>query len=267
MSLAERISSVRNIPWASIQKLGSPLNRIPKQKEINQEELLELLIFLKDYDKAYSHTPDWLSMEEQDVQPVFVYCNVQYRGAEHNVIQNIIKLKDDDGNYQRPYYAFTRECYEVWQTRDGPLSIPVALTSRASQPNLESAKLITTFPRANILRGRVYLIRAEDMNVLDTHKRHGIIHSRKKIRIQIPIPHHFVDKDGCPFCLEEIRYTNAWAYLGKHKYWDNHLDGGFALDTCRLHDYRPTSKKSDKLGASQPFYYFNAAKVARGDFT
>lgn len=262
MTLAERITSRARIPWAKLQGFG---NNDPKQGDIDKDDFLDLKTFISDCDKAFSHTPDWMPMEELPVQPVFVYCNMQYRGKEHNVIENI--MKQTNGDVNKSPYAFTQECYEVWQTRDGINSIPIALTSRAPKLSNKTGTFQPTLPRASVLRGRVYFIPSGFMNELDYHKKNGIIHSRRKITVRVPYQITCYDLYRHPFEVEDVRDVEVWAYLGKHRYWDEHLDGGFTMDKCRLHDYRPADKPSNKLGASQPFYYFNAAKIARGDFT
>ena len=251
-----------NIPWEKIGNRIAKLETKPTVVKVPDLNVNETLINLREASGWYQRTPDQIALERQgEYTMVFLYCEFQRGGSKHTAIKDIIKLKDDGGNSLNPY-AFTKDAYEVWQTRDGINSYPVALTSHAAPISFKTGTL-SAYPKPAKLRGRVYLIRSDLMNWLDNAKQNGVQFRRSKIDVIIPYTRIFKDHYDNPIVIEDTTAISVWTYLGKHKHWDEKCSP-FDMDKCKLHDYRPTNKHSTRLAASLPFYYFNAPEIFKG---
>jgi hypothetical protein len=263
-----------SVDWPSLVNV-KPSFKAPDPLPFTKAQLFAFECLMKKIAELYTHTPDAMQLERQALVPVFVYGNETSGGTRYNVIKNMVKLTDDEGRSLSPY-AFTQDVFEVWQTHDEywkdengkdtdkiiQYAHPVALTSKAKTISM-STGTISTLPKAAKIRGRVYLMYSHELNVLDRYYQNGVRFRRQQITVQVPVVRQYYGWGNAQFSVEEVSTITAWAYLGKHKYWDDKLDGGYTLGRCQLHDYRQ-DKPSDKIGASAPFYFFNAGKIARG---
>jgi hypothetical protein len=209
----------------------------------------------------YSSTPDAVSMELTSLyQPVFIYCEVSAGGKQHNVIQNIIKLKDDDGKSANPQ-AFTKDRFEVWQTNNGSDSRPVALINKKTDRTPHIA-LTQPLPRPSHLKGRVYLVRSDCMNILDNYKMNGVVFRRRAVSVILPYRELLEDSNGVRRQTVELglELPNVWMYIGKRKYWDEWLDMGYTTRPCELHTY---PEKNTRWIGGEPFYEFKAREIAK----
>jgi hypothetical protein len=209
----------------------------------------------------YSNTPDAVRLELDSLyQPVFVYCELSAGGKEHHVIQNIIKLKDDDGQSANPQ-AFTKDRFEVWQTNNGSDSRPVALINKTPDRTPHIATL-QPLPRPSHLKGRVYLIRSDQMNIVDNYKRNGVVFRRKAVSVVLPCRPVLEDSNGVQRQLVEIgvELPNVWMYVGKRGYWDNWLDMGYTTRPCELRTY---PYPQTRWIGGEPFYEFLARDIAK----
>lgn len=279
------VNSMPTVPWAQVMgvKKKGVKTIIP---ELDPNELKLLLDRVEQKCGGFRRTGDWKSLEQREYAAVFVYCEVGKGGSQHSVVESIIRTKDDQGRSVNPH-AFTKECYEVWQTKDGPQSIPVALTSKAKPINNLNVNATSLFRPPAPMRGRITLVRADQLSRLDEYKRNGEKFNRVKIDVRVPFTIHTRELNSLlardemfvydtPTSIEVVETVSVWTYLGKHKYWDDRLDAGFSMEPCKICDFtepHPSSTRkrrgevkveTNSLACSTPFYYFNAIETARG---
>lgn len=234
------------------------VNVLPKAPSPDSVVPIEVLQLLKEIDAEYSWTPDWMQLEQTEYQPVFIYCNVGKGGKYHPIIQDIIKTKDACGRSCNPY-VFTKDRYEVLQTKDGPDSFPIAFPSDAS-PLTITPGLWMNGHMSGVVKGRVYFVRSDLMKQLDKFKQHGILFDRVKTRVCIP--YHIQWNDGdlgirrsaypTGTCLSEegIQGYGVWMYVARKEYWDTFPFSN--LERCGVSMY----KERQGIPPREPFYLF-----------
>lgn len=211
---------------------------------------VEFLLLHRANKAEYAHTPDWEKLELTLHQPVFIYCNLTKGGACHNVIEGIYKNKDDDDLSIGPY-VFTSRIYEVWQTKLGRASFPIALNSRARLLSPATGET-STLPARGRIKGRLYWIRSDMMKELDKFKLNGLLFRRRKVPILIPY------RTDNPANQENMEMMFAWMYVGRRRYWDDVPASN--LRRCRIINQRDL--RHNPVSVQHLYYFFDAWGVA-----
>lgn len=261
-----------NIPWS---RIGTAISSLDKKQPLVVPKSVfsasEVSALEQKYADEYKHTPDWMQLERHEYAAVFLYCNVMKGGSRHTIIENIYRIKDDDGNSANPY-AFTLNRFEAWQTRDGRLSTPVALTSDASP--LRLIPEMAHVPCTGKIKGRIFFIRSDQMKTLDAEKQNGVLFQRQKVKIQIPYRLQITNPiegfesytTGHTLTEERAHIVKVWMYIGIPDYWNN--VPMHSLERCGT-TYRTKIRKKfiypvpPKMWMPDaPYYYFNAWEIA-----
>ena len=232
---------------------------VPPAK-VKPVDLKKVRAYEQMFGAGYRHTKDWAFLEDTDYRVVFLYCDLMRGGKHHNLIEPIIRTKNDQGLSINPY-AFSKERYEVFQTKDGHNSYPVALPSKAP--------IISAVSGQRNARGKVkgwlYFVRSESMYVLDNHKQNSVKFRRKLVDIQIPYRIFWPNVLGCNPTDEDAHTIQAWMYVGVPEFWGEVPVRD--LDKCRLID--PTERKRGNRtyhshtrkrwhDENEPYYLFDA---------
>jgi len=275
MSLASAaLSFIPNrISWTKV--VG--VKRSPLITEYSKADLLRLQMFCKDCVTEYSWTPDWPELEEkQDYQPVFLYCNLMRGGALHHVIDGLYKTQDAEGLSINPYVFSGRPNWQVWQTKDGRDSFPIAFASGAPIPKLTTSPgTITKYPLRGYIKGRLYYIHSSVMKELDKVKQNGVLFDRRKIWIKYPYRIQDPNNTGVNPSEEQIHPMEVWMYVGREEYWGEvpHINlercgiSHFSLKRHRNHPQKEGMYEHKVLPIKkwindEPFYYFRAWEIA-----
>lgn len=106
----------------------------------------------------------------------------------------------------------------------------------------------TSFPSAKI-KGQLHLVRPELIHSLDIRYQNTIQYRRRRIKLIIPYreklrgPWKTVNGKPLPRALqgwrakegpEKIHILEAYMYIGRHKYWQSRLDGGYSTLQCPI---------------------------------
>lgn len=275
MSIASRV--VSSVPWSrlvGVERRTVNLAAPPAFEKVNKSDLLRLQMFIKDCETEYSYTPDWSILEQSEYQPVFIYCNMMHGGAQHPVLDGLYKSASEDGLSINPY-VYTKTRYEVWQTNQGRESVPVALTSRRSAISFLTGTL-QTLSRPAPIKGRLFFVRSSVIKDLDKAKQNGVIFRRRKVPILLPYMLQVVDPvegyrqytTGHSLTSEQVYEQWAWMYLGRHKHWDELLDGGYTTIPCELRSHILKQRKGVSYFRpkktwleDENYYFFNAKGV------
>lgn len=238
-----------------------------KLEDVSKADAIRLQIFLKNCVNEYSYTPDWVELEQSEYVPVFLYCNLMRGGSLHHCIEDVFKAKSVDGLSVNPY-VFSHRRYEMWQTKDGRDSYPIALPSRLTTPKLSVASgTITSYPMKGYVKGRVYFIPSAHMKDLDRLKQNGVLFNRIKIGVKLPYRIQNVDESGLSLGKEEFETMDVWMYIGRREYWDDVP----LINLQRCSGVRYTYRKHGShmvihdtkpyLNGDDIFYYFNAWEI------
>lgn len=261
MSMLSHLTSIPNLHLPRLQVTwGKPETIKVPALRVKSVDLTKIRAYNYMFADLYRHTKDWSFLEQKTHQAVFIYCNMMRGGKYHHLIEPIIRTKDDEGLSINPY-AFSRERYEVFQTKDGSKSYPVALPSKAPILNDVNGQYM--------IRGRVkgwlYFVRSECMNVLDNHMQNGVKFRRKVVDIQLPYRIYWPSVLGCNPTDEDAHTIQAWMYLGVDAFWGE--IPVMELDKCRTVD--PAEHKRGKriyhagtrkkwLSTGESYYLFDA---------
>lgn len=218
------MDNIPSVPWAKL--MGTERKLVPEMTDYN---INELLLLVKKHKELHKHTPDAIPLEEQIIQPVFVYCNMMSGGERADIVKDICVTS------RRWWY--TDDEFDVYQTRLGKDSFPIALKAKP-----------TTVRPARVM-GQLFYVRSDQMNILDNERCNGVLFRRKKVRI-----HHSRYRFIRNALVEEtIASTLAWMYVGKNTHWNGLIDGGYYYAPCDL--YYPTRRG---ISSVDPLYLFKA---------
>ena len=234
---------------------------VPK---INKMRLLQVI---KQCADEYSWTPDADQLEEYELTPVFIHCNLMHGGIRHPILKDIYVAKDENG-LSINYNAMTFDRFVVWQTRNGKDSYPVPLTPQKGDRTISlRSGTVSPYPVAAHVKGKVYMVLSRYMKEIDKAKQNGVEFRRKQVLVHVPYRTIGVDTGAFP-SEENVSLRPAWMYIGVHKFWDDKAHP-IHMDKCPLYDYTakvhegvPYFLKPTKKWINEPWYFFPAKEVS-----
>ncbi len=105
------------------------------------------------------------------------------------------------------------------------------------------------FPRAKI-KGQLHLVSPDVLYSLDIHYQNGVLFRRRRVKLLLPYttkprgPWVNVTGEPLPRALrgwrgkrspERVHIVEAYMYVGRQRYWDKQIDGGYNTLQCPIH--------------------------------
>jgi hypothetical protein len=193
-------------------------------------------------------SPDLGVLEESEFQLLFCPDRTQRGCSEYSLIEESIFCN----------YAYTEECFNYWQQRDG-LPIPLMATDQRQWQWV---------PPSLKIKGEIHAVRSHQFKHLDNYKDNLVSFRRERLTFLVPnrplfrLPERY-NENGIPIPLvpgqygvgkETVHRVQAWMYIGVHDYWDDLLDGGYNFKpVVHYKDERPWLKEYYSLPREKYF--------------
>lgn len=207
-------------------------------------------------------TPDFAQLEQKVGHLLFV-CDLFKDGfSEHDTLGPSVFCGT----------AYTRERFHFWKKNLSSSTYPVPVRPEQGKefkdPPLWSHQ--RECPPAKIL-GELYFVPSRQFLELDKARYNTLSYSRRRVKVDITYYEKKFVKDrhklenvvGYPVQrsriidpTEKIQTVECWMYIGRQKFWNSLIDGGYYFSPCALH-YPEDLKKHEK------YYKFTRDELPR----
>lgn len=169
--------------------------------------------YLAGMGKNRKTTPDVAQLDQRDRHLLFVVDDTMRGHHAHQFLWPLPSVR-----------AFTYDNYAFWRKRDNSMAVP----------------FLRRFHTAPFLpiRGELYAVAKEQIKALDIYNDNGVCFERQRITITVPLRGYAFDPSTSTFpVVPREEFLHAWMYVGKHRYWDDKLDGGWTKVQVQEPDY------------------------------
>lgn len=211
-----------------------------------QDEFLEKLAGMTAF------TPDAGALERRMRWYLFVPDEMMSHHYDHARLgANAIKVA----------LAITEDTFTLWKKREENKAIAVPLRiQQGSVPTWKKPEECHAI-RAPV-RGELFMVNAQTLIKLDTHRENGVRFKRERVKVVRPytkiqlkkVPLVIEGQDPVDTWVRDEETgllsepLNVWMYVGIKEYWEPRMDNGFEFTTVRR--FRPNNPKLDL------YYYF-----------
>ena len=178
-----------------------------------------------DTDWIKEHTPtgytyDMWKLQRFARQPLFVYDQCMQAHRMHSMIAGFSEYRG---------VAFTaNDNWIMWKKKLGEGTFPIPMRIPYSAQ-----------PKGRI-RGELYLVDSSRIKALDEYKQNGVEFRRKPVEVLVAARHleRVVNADHNYEWqnTDKVVKTHAWMYIGRNKYWEEHLDAGYNFGRCQIYN-------------------------------
>lgn len=165
------------------------------------------------------YTFDIHQLERSAFQLLFVYDQMMNGHRMHDCM-----LKDHSAFGGTAFTA--SDNWTLWKQKLGKGTFPIPL--RVPHTMVNKARI----------KGQLFIVESSHFWELDKYKMNGVEFRRRRINLEIPYLHQHRIFNGKtydqPIAEHKIASVTAWMYVGRYKYWQNHLDAGYNFSTVRI---------------------------------